>query len=363
MQNRYNLCTHCILEVGKNITMKRSMFVFVLLSFAFLLSNCKKGEDNNQEEYIAGFELLSDLSGHWVGSNETAFGNFDWFAFDFRPISASHLHSIYEGSTNQNIITSVFLAEFEGKLQVMARNGGWLGNQYRATYFVVDSSMVNPARHYYRLVDAVGRKDRAYMEFRFQNDTLYFDAYKDNSGSLDQPIHHMGFRGTNFNPTFAQSATDIFSYPQRVAEVNFENQFVDLIDPDSALFLEESIDPFPRADHGHLSELNINIIRGDLIPEETLLLYLSKEPIIDADGSVNFESVQRQVIRTISVLPDEQVYRTTYLHPDQYYVTAFSDLDANFFPSSGDVCNISKLVDVTPESELSVGVEVNLLID
>ena len=38
----------------------------------------------------------------------------------------------------------------------------------------------NKKRKYYRLVDAVGGKKRSYMEFRFENDSLYFDAYKDN---------------------------------------------------------------------------------------------------------------------------------------------------------------------------------------
>jgi len=184
-----------------------------------------------EEDEALGFELLNDLHGHWVGSNQTAFGFYQWFAFDFRPISASHVHSIYEGGTNQNIITSVFLADFEGRQQIMARNGGWLGTQYRATYFVLDVEEIKSNQKYYRLVDVVGKENRAYMEFRFENDTMYFDAYKDNSGSLDQPIHHMGFKGINANPNFANDAKQQFNFPQAVAEVDLENKFVNLIDP------------------------------------------------------------------------------------------------------------------------------------
>ena len=328
---------------------------------AFLFTNCKKESVSpmmNSDD-VLGFKLLKDLSGHWVGTNETAFGNFAWFAFDFRPISASHLHSIYEGGTNQNIITSIFVADFEGKKQIMARNGGWLGNQYRATYFVLDQSEDNGSSRYYRLVDAVGKEKRAYMEFRFENDTMYFDAYKDNSGSLDEPIHHMGFKGTNYNPSFAEPATELFSYPQKVSEVNLENQFVNLIDPNSALFLEESDDPFPKSQHGHLSDLRININRDNSILNTKLLLYISKEPIVNDNGEVDFVNLDTQVIRTIEVQADETSYETTYLHPDKYFITAFSDKDNNFYPSTGDLSNVSKEINVVPESTPLISVNIN----
>ena len=337
-------------------------FIYLVL-FATFSTSCKKDDMNNSNNNeITGYQLLNELKGHWVGTNETAFGNFDWFAFDFRPISASHLHSIYEGATNQNIITSIFIADFEGRQQIMARNGGWLGNQYRATYFVLDIAEENGSSKYYRLVDAVGKEQRAFMEFRFENGMLQFDAYKDNSGSLDEPIHHMGFTGTNFNPSFSQAATDLFNFPQTVSEVNLENEFVNLIDPDSALFLEEDLDPFPRSQHGHLSDLRINIFKDNSIMDDDLLLYISTEPIIDENGTIDFDHLDNQVIRTIDVRSVEDHYLTTYLHPDRYYVTAFTDRDNNFFPSQGDVCNISKLIEVNPESLVEMEITLDLII-
>ena len=339
--------------------MKYFLILFTLI--ACLGSSCENEDDsmtNNVE--IEGFELLTDISGHWVGSNETAFGNFDWFAFDFRPISASHIHSIYEGGTDQNIITSIFVADFEGQQKIMARNGGWLGNQYRATYFVLDRAELSGNSKYYRLVDAVGGVNRAFMEFRFENGTLKFDAYKDNSGSLDQPVHHMGFEGTNFNPDYAQEATTLFNFPQPVSEVNLENQFINLIDPDSALFLEEDQDPFPKSDHGHVSDLQININRASEISNTRLLLYMSTEPIINDQGVVDFDNLDRKVIRTIEVNQLEESYLTTYLHPDNYYVTAFTDVDNNFFPSPGDVANVSKEIVVDPEALLDMEIDVDI---
>ena len=335
-------------------------YMLIVLAFSLLsIFSCKKDAAVNQTE-IEGFNLLSELSGHWVGTNETVFGIFDWFAFDFRPISSSHLHSIYEGATNQNIITSIFVADHNGEQKIMARNGGWLGTQYRATYFVLDRSEESDNRKYYRLVDAVGGAKRAFMEFQFENDTLYFDAYKDNSGQLDEPIHHMGFKGTNFNPEFAQPAMQQFNFPKSESEVDLNGKFTNLLDPDSALFLEEDTDPFPRANHGHLSDLGININKDVAIESEDLLLYFSKKPLIDSDGNVDFDNINTQVLRTIRVRANEAFYLSTYLHPETYFITAFSDNDSNFYPSTGDFYNASKEVVVTPESNGNTEIDVRL---
>jgi hypothetical protein len=335
---------------------KTAILLFLLV---FSLSNCDKEvtppENNNG---LIGFSLLNELTGHWVGSNQTAYGFYDWFSFDFRPISPSHLHSIYEGGTNQNIITSIFVADHEGKKQIMARNGGWLGNQYRATYFVLDKAEVDGQSKYYRLVDAVGKEKRAFIEFKFENDTLYFDAYKDNSGSLDDPIHHMGFKGTNYNPSYAQPAVDLFNFPQEISEVDLEDQFLNLIDPNSALFLEENEDPFPKELHGHLSDLKISINRGSSILEDKLLLYISKESIVNMSGQVDFDNLNEKVIRTIDVRSNETSYEVTYLHPDNYFITAFSDIDDNKYPSSGDISSESILIEVAPESNPSMEINV-----
>lgn len=339
--------------------MKKILFLTLLCSI--LNTSCDSSEEV-PDTAITGYGLLSNLSGHWVGTNDTAYGVYDWFAFDFRPISSSHVHSIYEGGTNQNIISSVFVADFENKKQIMARNGGWLGSQYRATYFVLDMVDERSDSKYYRLVDAVGKEQRAYMEFRFENDTLYFDAYKDNSGTLGDPIHHMGFKGTNYNPSYAQVATDLFSFPQEDSEVNLENGFDTLEDPDSALFLEENLDPFPKAMHGHISDLTIQFKRDIAIADQRLLLYLSKEPILYDNGVIDFDNLNRTVVRTIDIRNDEEFYKTTYLHPDTYYITAFSDLDNNQIPSAGDYTSLSKSHIVSPESNLSTDLDVNIVL-
>lgn len=338
------------------------MIYFLLLVITSFNCNTPVDMIDPDASEIKGYQLLTDLKGHWIGSNNTVFGHFEWFSFDFRPISPSHLHAIYEAGTNQNILTSIFIADFEGKQQIMARNGGWLGNLYRATYFVLDKAEETGTSRYYRLVDAVGREKRAYIEFRFENSTMFFDAYKDNSGSLDEPVHHMGFEGTNLNPSYAQTATELFDFPQKVSERNLENKFLGLIDPDSALFIDEDKDPFPKVQHGHLSDLKINIEKDNSIQSDNLKLYISTEPIVAENGQVYYQNLTSKVIRIMEIQSNEPSFTSTYLHPDRYYITCFSDKDNNFFPSSGDVCNASKVIEIDPETFPEMDIVIDLLL-
>ncbi len=56
---------------------------------------------------------------------------------------------------------------------------------------------------------------------------------------------------------------------------------------------------------------------------------------------------------------DENAYTTTYLHPDEYFITAFADNDGNFFPSTGDIIGESQAVSVKPETHIEIDHEVN----
>lgn len=336
----------------------------LLLLFISLLSfsSCKKEtEPTPGSSSIEGFDFLNRISGHWIGTNETVYGTYPWFTFDFRPISPSHVHSIYEGATNQNIINAFFIADYNGKKQLMGRNGGWLGPQYRATYFILDKIEEKANSTLYRFVDAIGGVKRSYMTFEFTPDSLFFDAYKDNSGSLDNPIHHMGFRGKNLNPSFDDAARQLFQFPQETSEVDLNGKFSNLVDPGSALFLDESLDPFPKSMHGHISDLTVNFVRDASVQSDPLVLYISKEPIVES-GVVNAFNLNNKLMRFMDIDASETSFSTTYLHPDTYYIMAFSDKDNNKYPSSGDVISSNVQLTVTPKSVLSTQVTVNTIL-
>ena len=85
-----------------------------------------------------GFDLLTNMQGHWVGSMNLMGTDFEWWAFDYRAIAPSHVFGIFEGGTIGNLFTSFFVTNFNGKLTIMARNGGLLNGIYRTSYFVLD---------------------------------------------------------------------------------------------------------------------------------------------------------------------------------------------------------------------------------
>lgn len=334
-----------------------------------VLESCKKPDKTPEEEEPAyslgddhgvfGYHLLSQISGHWIGPNQTAFGYVPRFIFDFRPISSSHVHSIYESGTNQNIFTSLFIAEYNGEKRIFARNGGWLG-LYRSTYFVVDQVVETPTSNYYRLVDAVGGAQRCYMEFTFSNGNFNFKAYKDNSGSLNDPILHMNFNGTNANPSFDDAAISLFNFPQPVVEKNLTGAFNTLVDPGSALFTSESADPFPRSQHGHLSDFTVNFNKQTSIQSSGMIFLVSKAPIVSSTGIVNNLNLFDKLTRTIVIAGSETMYSASYVHPDIYYLTAFADLDGNYYPSPGDISSESSLLNVLPESNPTINLMVNI---
>jgi len=104
----------------------------------------------------------------------------------------------------------------------------------------------------------------------------------------------------DFRPISASQAIEHFDFPQPVSEVNLNNQFTNLIDPDSALFLEENNDPFPKSQHGYISDLTIYFDRDSSIAEDR-------------------------------------------------------------YPSSGDVSNVSSVIEIAPEQQLEMNLSIDLI--
>ncbi|MEM1443883.1 MAG: hypothetical protein AAGF67_16165, partial [Verrucomicrobiota bacterium] len=106
-----------------------------------------------------GTEFLERMQGHWVGDMNLMGTKMDWMAFDYRAISPSHVHGIFEGGTIGNLMTSFFLADFKGTQTIMAKNGGILNGIYRFSYFVLEDVRKRGRKTTYRFVDAYGGSD------------------------------------------------------------------------------------------------------------------------------------------------------------------------------------------------------------
>lgn len=322
-----------------------------------------------------GFEFLEKMQGHWVGTNTVINIPYPWFAFDYRPISPSHIHGIYEGGTVGNLLTSFFVTDFKDTRTIMARNGGLLNGIYRSSYFVLDSVLNAPTEDFYRFVDARGGTKIMWMELTFRSDSLYFYAYTSGLGQRESPTRHMTFTADRRNPDLAQDAATAVGFPQNVVAKDFssgfvtEHLYVNMGNvPLSASFLDQnptadvytlaasSLDPFPIYDHPYMAALEVNVVRNPLIDNKRLLLYLSKEPLTDSFGYLDANAFE-SILLFPEMSNNESKFLLTYLHPGDYYITIVADINEDYQASAGDITHITRAFTVLPEGQQSVTID------
>lgn len=334
--------------------------------------NAPSGEvipfDINQD----GFDLLENMQGHWVGTNKVISTEYDWFAFDYRPISPSHIFGIHEGGSLGNLFTSFFVTDFKGVRTIMARNGGVLNGIYRTSYFVLDKVETRATDKYYRLVDAEGGEATMFMELRFDNqDQLFFNAYTSRLGSLT-PTRHMTFKGTKSNPQLSTTAAQAVNFPQNAPAWDLSNGFntnwfyvnPGASKPKSATFLaqgndnknvvelaRESGDPITIEDHPYLGYLQLDIIRNSDIVDKTLFVNLSIDPLTDINGYMSSLEPFNTILHFPVLSEGENEFLFTYLHPGEYYVTVIADMNGDGTISEGDFTHPLMKVSISPEGQ------------
>jgi len=325
-----------------------------------------------------GFEMLEYMQGHWVGSMMLMGQNIDWMAFDYRAIAPSHVHGIFDGGTMGNLFTSFFVADFKGRKTIMARNGGLLNGIYRTSYFVLDQVKYKRNEAYYRLVDAYGGKDIMWMELTFSGDKLQFNSYTSRFG-LTEPKLHMAFTGRSRHRELATAAAKAVGFPRRVVERDFSKglptpTWVGKYPQTSASFIwegkRESVlelaklakDPIRIDQMPHLSSLTVKVQRTDLTAGKKLHIYLSRRALTDNRGKFITQGgyVREDLLDGLLSFPEisskQNEYTFTCLHPGKYFLTVVADMDADGYPSSGDITHPVTEVLVAPKSHSQVKV-------
>lgn len=317
-----------------------------------------------------GFEFLENMQGHWIGINRVMSDDYDWFSFDYRAISPSQIHGIFEGGTMGNLLTSFFVTDFKHTRTIMARNGGLLNGIYRSSYFVLDSVRNSTDGDYYRLVDAEGGTNTMWMELRFVGDSLYFNAYTSGLGKIFPPIRHMTFKAHKQHIELAETAAQNVGFPENIVAWDFSDGF----NPDhlnyeegakSATYLSydetatkdvftlagESGDPFTIDQHPFLGYLQLVIERDSQIENKPLILNLSKDPLTDADGYFISDEAFNTVLLFSGLGPQVNDFLITYLHPGHYYVNIVADINEDGVISSGDITHPLQSILIDPEGQ------------
>lgn len=333
------------------------------------------GEVNPIDINVKGFEFLEKMQGHWIGSMLIIADEFDWFAFDYRAISPSQIHGIFEGGTVGNLLTSFFVTDFKNTRTIMARNGGLLNGIYRTSYFVMDSVSNASDGDFYRLVDAEGGTNTMWMELKFVNDSLYFNAYTSRLG-LNLPSRHMTFKAKKEHAELAQAAATAVGFPQNEPAWDFSQGFDQNLvyaEPGakSATFLAfddtntkdvftlaaESGDPYVIDQQPHLGYLQIDIERNSTINGKSLFLNLSKDPLTDNDGFFQSVDAFNTVLLFPNIASNQNQFLVTYLHPGTYYVNITADVDGDGTISNGDFTHPLQSITIDPEGQHQITID------
>ena len=368
-----------------------SLIGFIALTI--LLSSCEKEPRNilgNTTEIIppqpsaevnpidiseSGFDLLENMQGQWVGINRVIADDYPWFAFDYRAISPSQIQGIFEGGSQGNLQTSFFVTNFKGKKTIMARNGGLLNGIYRTSYFVLDSVGYGQDDAYYRLVDAEGGARTMSMELRFVQDSLYWNAYTSRLGLNAIASRHMTFKAIRNDFSLAHEAANTVGFPTDEVLVDFADGFMEEYlyaeeGAKSATFLSqsdtkdvfelaaESGDPYRLDQHPHLGFISLQIEKNNLIIDDDILMYLSKDPLVDNNGYFTSDlDAYNSILLFPYIVKNQNQFFATYIHPGSYYLTLVADKDGDLGPSEGDVTHLPLQITVEPESNLELEVK------
>lgn len=313
-----------------------------------------------------GFDFLDKVQGHWVGSNRIISDDYDWFAFDFRALSSSMVHSMFEGGSMGNLFSSFYVADYMDTRTIMLRNGGVLNGIYRTSYFVMDSVDYATDGDYYRFVDAIGGASTMWVEFKFTDTQMFFNAYTSRLGMFE-PTRHMSFIGELRDISLAQAAAIEHSFPHNEVAWDFSQGFDTTMlyinpndeEPKSASFLwqDNSMDvltlamnagdPWRIDQYPTIANLEVNIVRTPETEGKTLFVYLSQEPLTDELGYFSLDENDWNSVLQFPVLTEgENQTQITYLHPGTYYLTVVADMNGDLSPSQGDITHIQKQIQV-----------------
>lgn len=311
-----------------------------------------------------GFNFLEHMQGQWVGKNRVIADDYDWFCWDYRAISPSQTHGIFEGGSMGNLFTDYFVTDFKNTRTIMARNGGVLNGIYRTSYFVMDSVRTDANGEFYRFVDAVGGANTMFLELRFVADSLYYNAYTSKLGQNAPATRHMTFKGKKRDNSLASSVAAQVGYPQNTPAFDFSSGFNEdfLATDKSASFLAqsdtksvfelalESGDPYTINEHPLLGYLNLTIEKNAQIQGADSYIFFSTDPLTDEWGTIQYDNFN-SVMLFSQLIPEQDEFLFTYIHPGTYYVTVIMDVNGDGGPSQGDITHVETSIEITNQGQ------------
>lgn len=350
-------------------------FYFLLLTFSFVFS-CKNDSEEevapppvdngiNSSTNVKGYGLLSKVNGIWSGNvtSTTALGNFQDWAMDIRPMSASQCGGKSELDTINDIFMSFFIVKYNNEYRLAFRNGGGFGGQQRISYQICDSVYESPTESFYRFSDFVAGRNRVYADFTFRNDSMNLKVFTSVYNTVSPAAIHMNWQAKSLDTVEYQDAKTAHNFPQKQITKDFSSSFAALTE---SMFFNVSSDIYKETDHPYVGETTVNISYSGTLtinPGSKSFVIFTTQPLF---SGFNYQP-QNLKYRTRYVILDaaDLDYTFTLMHPDTYHAYVVHDKNGNGIIDSGDYIN-SPLSPISftlaPDGTSNVNVLVNFVI-
>lgn len=315
----------------------------LLFSFSLLVVSCKKDPPENPANpdpeppgTVMGYSILGKLPGIWNGpvTSTTALGGYAEWIVDLRPISENQVSSKNELDELNDIHLSFFVGKYNNQTRLFFRNGGGFAGQKRVSYFRADSVSETGGQSYYRFVELIKGKSRAYTEVVFRADSLYLRTYTNKYNQLPQAAPHMAWSAKLQDQAAAQAAITQFQFPKETVAKDFGTAFDGQTE---AVYFSLATDPYPENQQPYLgqSTVHFSFAPGFSVDNaKKVFLVITTQPLIS--GGMWNQANQKYRSRYVRVGASAAQFEFNYMHPGSYYAYALYDADGNNALGSGD---------------------------
>ncbi|NPV02031.1 MAG: hypothetical protein HPY53_11685 [Brevinematales bacterium] len=308
---------------------------------------------------VLGFGILERLPGLWSGSvtSTTPAGSFDRWYVDFRPLSWGEVSQYSTLDADTVNAMSFFIVKHDGILKVAMRTEGAFQNKGCVTYEVMDK--VDEDAGYYRFSDFQPGEKRAYTEFRFSGDSFVMDVYTSKFNQVNPPVLHSHWEAKLGSKDAAAETMKQLGFPQAMMVKDFSGVFKDM--PESIYFTFEN-DPYSSLSQPLVGQVTVNISIDKNLKtgkKNKILLLLTTECLFD--GIKYIVDNLKYTSRYVYLDADALSYTFKNVHPGDYYLYSYIDIDGDKKYLSGDLMcsDVRNTFTLEPVGKITV----NTLID
>lgn len=347
---------------------------YLLLFFGFLIIQLPVYAQYSKQEKITetsgikdsdtvkGYGILKRLPGLWNGPvfSSTPAGSFEKWYVDFRPVSAGQVSQFSMLDSQTVNIISFFIVKYKGELKVAMRTEGCFAKKCCVTYEVIDS--VNEASGYYRFVDFISGKKRAFSEFVFNGNEMKMSVYTNKFNKEKSPQLHSVFQATLTDTIATLIPVKYFDFPQPLMIKDFCDVFKNMTE---SIFFDLENDPYKSSAQPYVGSLSITVSIDSALKTKSsdeICILLTTRPLF---SGIKYNAENMNYLSKYVYFPvGTTSFTIKNIHPGKYFLYSFSDINNDKKHLSGDYMSsdVNKSIEVFPDKTSEVNTTIDFVI-